>query len=175
MPLGDVGGWFKQPMQAVEPMEPVPDQPTGHNFPYRGGEQHGVAPTGPEYNPAEQWQADQAVQYQEEEEHTIRPVPVRIVQESTREFKGFSTGTVQADSTPRMIAGRHDRRHSVRIRNNDAAVAILIGTSMVNTVSGWTVAPGDTETLNTDQEVYAISADGTAVSVSILQEFSVQV
>lgn len=175
MGWGKTGGTFAKPTGETEPLEVQPDTTTGFNFPYRGTEQHGVAPaTQTHYTPSEQWALDEhAPEYDAEPKH-VEPVAVRIVQESSREFRGFSTGTAVVDSNVRQVAGRHDHRTSVKIRNLSATKKIYIGGNMVNTVSGWPIEANATETLYTEMEVYAISEDGSSVNVAVLQEFRVE-
>lgn len=175
MAWGKTGGEFAAPTGDTKALEPQPDTTTGFNFPYRGTEQHGVAPVEQtHYTPSEKWALDEhAPDYEAEPKH-VEPVAVRIVQESSREFRSFSTGVATVDATVRMIAGRNDHRTTLRIRNTSATKAIYIGTSMVNSVSGFPIAANASETLYTEMEVYAISEDGSSVNVAILAEFRVE-
>ena len=175
MAWGKTGGKFRKPEGSTETLEPTPDRFGAVVFPYRGIEQHGVeADRGPVL-PSEEWVVDPAAAADLlKERPDVEPTPVRIVQESSKEIQDWRSGQTVLTANPSLVAGRNKRRSTVRIKNLSATVAIYVGNTVgVSTVSGYPIAANGELQINSEEEVYGISADGSSVGVAVIQELSV--
>jgi hypothetical protein len=159
-------------------MDPEPEKVVGTVFPYRGVENHGVAPNqAPPAYIDDQWPEDT------EEPHYVQgpteedPLPVKIVQESSNERMMFRTNQmpVFADQ-PTPILSRQDSRRNVTIRLPSLSNSIWIGPDEnVNRVTGYQLEADRELTLRTTEEVWAIG-DGTNQSTAlVIWEYAVPV
>jgi hypothetical protein len=141
----------------------------GDNNPYRGTESHGVAQTVKPHDP-ETYGVDGdhpdgiPVVLEIEPVHEPAPVPVRIVQEYRRERHEYGTDRILLDFTLARnpanraveIVGRDDTRVSIRLKNADDNMGILIGHSREETaMRGYLMSPGETLTLTTESPIFA--------------------
>lgn len=180
-------GWnpFTAPPEQSSEPEPIPtinggyivpleEKSTGVNFPYRGSEQHGVpVDWSPDKSP-EEWEGG-IVRFREPEPET-EPVAVRIVETSSQELRKFRVAQHIVGASPTLVAGRFNKRTRCTIRNMDAdTVAYISSASAVSTWTGYPINFGADLDISADDEVWAISADGSNVSLAVLIEYIVSV
>lgn len=148
-------------------------------LPYRGEEYHGVNPNlagpPPDIN-HNVWDVTAEVPFPEEkQEPQMQPVPVRIVEQGTKEVKAFRVA--QLDITAdRRIVERNVNRYKVTVKNLHATMAIYISNvqGQSNQYNGYPIDPGAEKEITTTEPIYASSADGTTtIFVAILDEMSV--
>ena len=159
-------------------IEPIPEHYAGTVFPYRGTETHGVHPMFTPVVSPEEWEGGMV---------TVDPdkgddgppeaaMPVRIVQVGPKEIDQFRVNRITVDGQARLVVNRMPERESFRIKNLDGAKAIYVSDqSNVSAATGWRVDAGQEFTVDADNEVYAISADGTAVEAVVLLTYSVAI
>lgn len=155
---------------------PVPDQPAGEVFAYRGQEKHGVESPHP-YLRGEDT-LDTIEEFQPVEPPPLPdPIPVIIVNDNggARQIQSWSANQMSVDAAPRQIVGRNRARTKVTIRNLSTTVTIFVGRSPNGTtaLSGYPLGPGASMELAATDEVCAVSPTGALVYVGILQEFSI--
>jgi hypothetical protein len=175
--------------QDADHVVPAPEHTEGVVFPYRGIENHGVKPekAPPEYVD-DQWpEDDESVSY-EPGATEDDPIPVRIVNQFSKEFQDFRSFTAyvpsitgQALTQNGPIVGRLDpsanQRRIIHIQNQSSSKALFIGSD--NTVSaqnGYRIA-ANTELafpITTESEVWGTSEDGTQIPVGVLVEFGIE-
>lgn len=168
------GGTFPHPTGNTEPHEPNAESVIGYNFPYRGQQQHGVGveaqPWIPQDGDAEAWETREDYEASDTE---VRPVPVRIVTDTSGEIREWRAAQNIADGAPRLISGRNTAQSSVHVTNTNAVETVWIGPDVtVGTLSGWPLLPGEDVTINTTEPVYAIT-NGSTVNVAVLIQHSV--
>lgn len=164
---------------STTPMTPIPDDPAGTNLPYRGAVDHGVPFQETELADEAHYHTGRPVEYMPEEADAVA-IPVRIVQESARELRQFSTDIVELNVTGQVnpitrLAPRDERRSKITIRNNTAGDA-FIGTSDLRwngteSSNGFVLGQDESISLETTEPVYAVAAVGTNVQLSLLIEF----
>jgi len=158
--------------------DPEPEKVAGTVFPYRGVENHGVAPNqAPPAYIDDQWPEDTEAPHYVPGPTEDDPLPVRIVQESGNERMMWRVNQMPvAADTPTPILGRQDSRRNVTIRLPSLSNGVWIGPDEnVNRVTGYQLEAGTEFTLRTTEEVWAIG-DGTNQStVAVLWEFAVPV
>jgi hypothetical protein len=187
-----IGGSYRQrpgqqtPPERPDRVTPVPDNPEGISFPYRGTQNHGVAPTKgvdtDEYYETQQWQdgpdsIDPSPPYKDED-----PVAVRIVQgETARELLDWRPVRFRVTDQPQQLVGKLDKRRSVRIKvhgflDGEANThPVYIGNDAgLRPYTGYEIAAGETiDPMFTTQDIWAIANAGTSVEVSVLYEFGI--
>lgn len=178
----EVGGSFDKPAGETGAIKPIPERSYAPVFPYRGTEQHGVPVDNQPWMPVnadeQSWQGAESFDPAFE---PIAPIPVEIVNRGSREIRSwravhFYVGKV----TPALVVGQNVRQTKLTLRHagdpTDTTV-IWIGhdTNVIPGLSGWPLFPRESIEINTEEEVYAIGAGGTAESVpmSILIEMAV--
>lgn len=161
-----------------EPITPVMEQYSGENNAWRGIEDHGVTP---EFDSADPITSTVDVNGRptpityEDPEKIADPIPVRIVQSGSREYRVFWTDRVTLKDMPTEIIGRDDDRSSVTILNTDAAKTIWIANDQTELVMrGYPLGPGKEKTIGTEMPIYAIATDSSAVVVGVIVEKSIQ-
>lgn len=150
-------------------------------LPYRGTNFHGVEPTeipivddGTETVDIPDGTVVTGVFQPPEED--LNPVPVRIVDTATHEFKQWRTWQAPTDNTsPRLVANRKEGQSTVQVKNCAAAGRVWVGPDPgVSTYTGFPLNPGESATFDGEAPVYAI-ADPTAVgfvTLAMLSQFS---
>ena len=163
---------------AVPVIKPQPERVAGKVFPYRGIEQHGVADPDVKIDyPDDTWPEDTIAAIAEPKPEPD-PVPVRIVRSSSREIRDWRTRQTTIGPNSSMIVGRNDDRKTVRIRNTHATVAAYIGNaSNTTTYSGYPLAAGAEIQIESSEEIYGLTADGTTsgLVLAVLEELVVEV
>lgn len=175
--------------QDVEHVTPVPEHADGIVFPYRGIENHGVKPeTPPPPYVDDEWPQD------DEAEHYVvgptedDPIPVRVVNQFSREFQDFRSFTAyvpliqgQALNQNGLIVGRLDpaqnQRRVIHIQNQDATKSLFIGSdNTVSALNGYRIGPNSELAfpITSESEVWGASSDGTQIAVGVLVEFGIE-
>lgn len=150
----------------TEPTPPVEEHYAGWNNPYRGTENHGVAPDAEALitDPVE-WKGTPV------ELHAAAadpdPVPVRIVNQAAKERAEFRTfGGFVGGGSRSPVLGRDENRSKVTIANTSENV-VYVGDDMVTSVSGFPIAAGASLTLNAENPVYVWAADDSTVALLV--------
>lgn len=156
---------------------PPPEVYAGVNFPYRGTELHGVLPTSEPVRPEEA--APNAtrgvpIKYEDPEDNQA-PVPVVVVNEARRELRRWRPSKFLVNGIVAKIANRHEGRQSLTIRNLSSSKTVWIGETPGNASVpfGYAIPPNTSESFSHEDEVYAVSEDGTDVSVTLYSVYSV--
>lgn len=148
----------------------------GDVFPYRGTEDHGVTATDKPTQPGD-WQTGRDVEYMERPVEQD-PIPVRIVEEGSRElrrfrvFVGYAGGTT--NNMPKQIVGQDEERSTVRISNTstDKTVWISHSAEQASSVYGYPISAGEELVLYTHMAIYAMSDNASDLGVRVLVEYS---
>lgn len=162
----------------TEPIQPIIDSIEGDILPGgRGFAYHGVAPTErPE--PPEGYSDIVEIEYEEPPE-SPSVVPVRIVNESARQQRHFRTTTIVLNPAgpPKMILGEDPTRTRAVVKNVSTDDAWIGSTQQqAGSMFGYPLSENETETLSTDQEVYAQSSHASnTVTLCILSEYTINV
>lgn len=176
MPDNYTGGSFLDPSGNVEPLQPAPDTFEPINFPYRGTEQHGVAPQERPWIPhdptIDDWTEgdDGPVEYAE-----IEPIPVILYQTGPREIKSWRAFQGYAGSSSSILVGQNGNRRRTRIRSlaeTDGPTVYIGHTSNTSSLEGYPIDPGQSVEIDTEEEVYSVS-DGIGVNVAVIVELVV--
>lgn len=149
---------------------------SGWSMPYRGYAAHGVDPNGsaPESHNDIFDQGEAPVYEEAEPERATVPVPVRIVNEGSKENKEFVTGSEVASAVPSMIAGRNENRTGLTIKNI-GTVRIWIGNdNRVSPAIGYPLDPNENTSITGWGSVWAVSNDGTNQPVAVLAQYVVE-
>lgn len=163
-----------------EPIEPVPEEYVGDNNPYRGIENHGVAPT-ESPSPVPGYSSEIEVEYLEEEQEPT-PVPVRIVQTGPQYRRTFRTIGFQYDyaafgGRPFMLLPREPYRTKAIITQTNGFFEFYVGHS--DQLKGWNggfpVSSRAQLTIESNEEVWGLIEDPTAtnVRVGVLCEYEI--
>lgn len=154
--------------------EPVPEKVAGTVFPYRGVENHGVAPN--QEPPAyidDQWPEDT------EEPHYVPgpteddPLPVRVVNQHSVFRRITRTHQVPVNSSKPLLA-RNDARISASFKNIGANAVYLTPEKVddaVALITGYKVSATTGEYLGWigTEELYASTGDGSDSTVCVLE------
>lgn len=156
------------------PITPLMEEVEGTNNPYRGLEDHGVDPNSKAHDPDTSTvdvtgrSKPGTVYIVQKEPET--PVPVKIVQDSGREYREFWTDRLAVSNSVQLL-GRDDHRVSSRVQNVDAAKTVWIASGRDDlALRGWPLGPGKELSINGEMSVYAQSVDGTQVTVALYVE-----
>lgn len=162
-----------------EPVTPVVENYAGNNIPYRGVVDHGVDAGEVDPHRPVLWDDGRAVEQELVEDDDTPVVPVRIVnQQSAREFRTFRTSPSYAGGATygraRQILGQDENRNSARIRNTSETETVWIGESpeTANSLAGYPILPGESETLAAHSAVYASTEQADDLLVYVLVEYS---
>lgn len=178
MATGSDSEGYIDPRGRTTRLEPIPDRVEPVNFPYRGGQQHGVAVEGRPWIPkdaeAQSWEGEEVYT---NEPPPLEPVPVFIVSEAATEIRSWRAWHHIASVTPSLIVGQNPQRTSVRIRNMDIAgggTVFISHDSNVSIYSAYPILAGDELRIDTEEEVYcAIEASDDPVELAVLSEHAV--
>lgn len=167
----------KQPQDRPQAIPPVPEEYVGDNNPYRGTESHGVART-VEPTPIEGYGATQPGVTYVKPEKDEEPVPVRIVQSFGREIKDWRAHTGSVGTQGITILGRNEARSSVLVQNQDAANSLYIAANPIDSVNcdilGFELKPGQSVTINSENEVYAVAKVAGPSKWQAIEHYSVE-
>lgn len=178
MPDRYTGGSFPSPDGDTTPLNPPDERVEPVNFPYRGGEQHGVAVEGRPWIPTDPTAADywDGSDESADEPAEMEPIPVRIVTESGRELRSWRAyQTIARVGEATNLSGQNELKVRVRIRNLEASDGntIYVGhTSFVSTLSGYPILGGTELCIETEEEIYVVAATAD-VEVAVLVEHRV--
>lgn len=167
----------KTNVERPKPITPVLERVQGENHPYRGLEDHGVDnvydPTDPVTNTVDIDGRPVKIEYVPEEK-IPEPVPVRIVQESSREYRQFWTDRITLSDGRSSILGRDNNRITARVVNTDAAKTVWIASNNADlALRGYPLGPGKELPISGEMPVYAMATDGTGVVLGLYVETSV--
>lgn len=166
-----------KPVDRPTPIAPVPEDYAGDNVPYRGVVDHG-APVDDNFRDPE---TDMPVRpdgrlvdvYEHEETHH-EPIPVYIVNRSSRERRTFRSVTAYAGGTnfgARQILGQDETRTRATIRNNSLGVDLWISDTAAGATdySGYLIKQDETYTTESQEPIYAWvnNADGMRVPIAV--------
>lgn len=156
----------------------APVVPNVNVLAYRGQEYHGVNPDlgGPPADlNADVFDQSMVIAPQaDKDQPDIRPVPVHVVNLSSREIRSFRTDQIPVSTTPMMLVGRDPNRTSLMVKNTDQANSIYISDNAnANAVTGYPVGPGVEVSLGTSEAIYAV-ASTAPVNVAVLAEMSIK-
>lgn len=161
------------------PLQPRTERMEPINFPYRGQQQHGVpapqSPWIPQDADAQSWEGEEVY---DANEVPIEPVPVIIVRESQREIRSWRAYRMLANTISSMCVGQNECRTRVVIQNvaNAGSETAYIGhTSNVTSMDGYPLLAGASIEINSEEEVYCITASDASntVELGILSEHAV--
>lgn len=173
------GGWFDEPHGNTEPLQPAPEKMEPVNFPYRGTEQHGVKPQQRPWIPhdptAEDW-AEGADGPDTPE--VMEPIPVVVYNEGPREIRSWRAYHGYASPRANVLVGQNQLRRHAKIRNlaeTDGDTIYVGHTANVTSLEGFPILPGSTLEIDTEEEIYVVTArDATdTVEVAVLIEMAV--
>lgn len=179
-----ISGSYKQrkgqqtPPDRPDRVEPVEEHVKGVVFPYRGMEQHGVpqsASVNPEDYYDEEMVEDRPDEYLPEQEEEV-PVPVRIVQATSRERLEWRVSRFLVSENCQEILGRHEKRRHARIRVHGSSDPIYISPDNgVKPLTGYLI-PAGTEfgPISSTENIYACADPTKTVEISIFYEFGVE-
>jgi len=171
------------PPNRPDRVKPVPEHYEGVSFPYRGTESHGVNPP-KDIDPEEyydiQTQDDGPNPYPvapdiKEED----PIPVRIVQKSSRERRAWRGKQIAVTDQKIQILGRHEKRGKVVIRNTTMSTnnVYIAEDQSVSPYTGFILrnaaAVSGSLDLNTTEEIWAVCDTGETATVFVAYEYSV--
>lgn len=82
----------------------------------------------------------------------------------------IAVNQVTVASTATLVANSRPLRHAITINNTSASTVFVGDTSAVTATTGGPVASGQALTLDTTDQIYAITATGTA-AVGVIETF----
>jgi hypothetical protein len=147
------------------------------NFPYRGIETHGVHPnTTPDVDPEEaDYGATRGVAYEAPEKEPD-PIPVRVVPQGGGEFRTWYVirEYVRTGTQSRMIVPRDLSRTSITIKNLHATDNLVLNSqSFADVNAGFPLAAGASQAMDTNAEVWALSATSNDIPIAVMVQTSV--
>lgn len=170
-----IAAWFKN----GTPIRPRIEEYEGHNVPYRGTVDHGVDLDAVEYRETEEDFPDPEMDGREvpiyEEEELPDPIPVIIVNRSSREMLRHQATMVTIDSeTPTRIAGKDLNRTSCHLRNVDNPPIYIGASDQTRAYNSYKLDSGQDIQLHTQDEVWVWSEVQDA-KVSLLTEYRISI
>lgn len=172
----------KRTPERPEPITPVPERYAGDNLPYRGIEQHGVSVDENWRDPADDMAVGpdgRLVDVYEHDAPEPDPIPVYIVNESSRERRSFRNVSGYAGGTnygnARMILGQDSSRVQATIRCPEWGSPIYINDTPEQATAqfGFPLLPGDRYVTNSQEAVYASVPETEDQLVAIAVEYRV--
>lgn len=156
-------------------VEPNPEEYEGYNRPYLGVVDHGVQVDSP-YRQTEEDMPDhdgRLVDVYEHEETDADPIPVYLVNQSSRERRSFRPVVGYAGQQPSRILGQDETRTAAVIVNPSETETVYLGdmAETANAVSGWPLLPGQSYRTESQEDIYAYTASVDAVMVPVAVEF----
>lgn len=164
------------------PIPPIPESPKDPVLPERGTEDHGVpVEHEPLIEPLPDYATEPYQVHTEPVEPDIPIVPVRIVEEDSRDVRDwranvFNVQVIAGQPEPQRIAGDNKRRTRLFVRNNHATEGvILLRKRTDSSFVGYPLAAGAFVEIFAETEVSVIHATAGAatVEVAVLEEFRV--
>jgi len=170
-------GTNEEVIGAPEYMAPIMDRPIPY-IPYRGTEFHGVAPQEIPVVDDENKPPDGTVLtgiFQPPEED-VNPVPVRVVDTATHEYKQWRAWQAFASAAqPSMVANRKEGQSGLNVKNCSASSRVWLGPDpSVSIYTGYPLDGGGEVSFTGEAPVYAIADTGVAgnVTLAVLSQFS---
>lgn len=169
-----------EPPNRPDRVKPIPEKVEGENFPYRGDNDHGVAPSkgvnSEDYYEHDEWADGPAVIPVVKPEPEPEPVAVRIVQKTARERRDWRAGQFTVQDFGQQLLGRLDKRLTVRIVNNSSDTNVYIGhDSGVRPYTGFILEPKkDIPDLQTTEDIWVVCDATKSAVVSFEYEFGVE-
>lgn len=156
-------------------VNPVEEHVQGEdwNNAYRGMEDHGVR--GEKATDVPGYDHERMAYQYIPEAHEVDPVPVRIVQQYSKELRKFRVVNVTVPtSSVVQLCGRNETRTKVSIKNMAASGFIWLGAEpfMTNDVMGYAIASRQEFSLTTEDPVYCYAATADS-QVCVLEEYTV--
>jgi hypothetical protein len=175
------------PPERPKALPPALEKVKGKWLPYRGSNDHGVKipdnqdPEAYYENSEAEHETGDGVYVPEHVEHD--PVPVRIVQgTSAKEQLNWRAVRVPVTDVGSRILGRHDKRRNVTITNQKTGGtypygnAVYVGPdSGISPYTGYQLLGGDSITLRTTEDIWAICDSGNTAELSIAFEYGVEI
>lgn len=156
-----------------EPLTPITEEyAPGDWHPYRGVEDHGVESIDKNVEMPD-YRGERPVEYPVEKV-SPDPVPVRVVNESARERREWTTITTPLSNAPAMIVNRRENRTSMTITNVGVTDVLIAADANTLPALAYKLAAGKDLTLNAETEVYAwvpVIGEG---AVAIVEQFTVK-
>lgn len=159
---------------------PIPDvYKPDYLIPGRGAVNHGVEiPQYSGFEPTVSYDDSKEAEAYEPYEKELAPIPVRLVDNGSRELRRFRTFkmTPPADGSPTSLLGRDENRTKVTI-NTDLDSGMLVAISdtreALMSAQGFRLAQVGSLTINTEDAIYFAST-GTvpALPISVLVEYT---
>jgi hypothetical protein len=155
-------------------VQPVPESIVGAADinAYRGLDVHGVPHNGVNFHDVPPVDDSTLVVFDAPEDEP-EPIPVKIVSTSRREIKTFHVRREYAMALQAIrIANRNMERTKLRITNIGTVVLYISDNESVTTNNGYPLAVNAEYVTDTQDDVWAVSADGTQQPVAILMEYT---
>lgn len=158
-------------------IKPLMEEYEGRNFPYRGTETHGVDPLYDVQPSPDKWEGGSVtVDMDKLEQEPEKVIPVRVVNEGSREIKEWRSYRVYATSRASILVGKFDARISFTLKNLSQDKTLYVGGDLqVSTGQGYPVPAGGTFTVESDTEVWGIAEDTTDIDVAVYVVYAVKV
>lgn len=163
-------------------IEPVEEHYAGDNNPYRGIENHGVASDN-QWRETDEDMPDhdgRLVTVYETDEDTPDPIPVVVVNESSRERRAFRNVTGYAGGTDnggraRMLLGQDSSRSQATIRNKSLGAVIWINDTpeTATPMSGYPIEQGAAYVTYSQEAIYATVDTAADLLVPVAIEYRV--
>lgn len=173
------GGMASRAVQG-EPVEPQPEKVAGTVFPYRGVENHGVAPErAPQAYVDDQWPSDDEATHYVDGPTEDEPIPVRIVNQHSK-FRRIARMRQVPLSSSKALLGRNDSRVTANIKNIGGNAVYLTPEPVddgVALISGYKVAAttGEYQNWIGTEELYASTGDGSSSTVCVVEIIEIPV
>lgn len=163
-----------QGTERPEPLTPVMERIHDENHPWRGTEDHGVDDVHDYVDPVTSTVDIDGrpthIDY-EPEPTIVEPVPVYLVQESSREYRQFWTDRFTTTDGRSSMLGRDNNRVTALVLNTEGAKTVWIASNPADlALRGYPLGPGKELRINGEMPVYAIASDGTNVTVGLYVE-----
>lgn len=171
-----------KPVNRPEPITPVPEDYAGDNLPYRGINDHGVSVDEHWRSPSQDMGVrpdGRLVDVYEPEEHHQEPIPVYLVNRSSRERRAFRPVVAYAGGTTfgqaRQILGQDETRTKATIFNKSVGIDLWISDApeTANAMSGFYVKDGTSYVTESQEPVYASAVQANDLPVYIAVEYRV--
>lgn len=171
-----------KPVDRPTPIAPVPEEYAGDNLPYRGINNHGV-------DGSEDWRETsedaplrsdgRLIDVYEHDQPEPEPIPVYLVNRSSRERRAFRTITGYAGGTDygraRQLFGQDETRTRITIKVPTGGQTIWLSDDAgnANAASGYPVAAGETYVTESQEPIYATVAQAGDQLVCLAVEYRV--
>lgn len=167
----------KEPQEhRPEPIAPIPESYEGVNNPWRGTEDHGVAPTNTPAPPGMDADTKAGIHYMPPEpEHD--PIPVYVVNEYGKEMRKWRVYNSFANPSVSVpFIGRNMARTSLYIKNTHLTESVWIAPEPINNPAfGYLLEPLDDITLNTQDDVHVYTDAAEPVAIQAVEFYTIEV